>query len=234
MLLFTRSPMWGSDMDRSDEVIRSDVVEALSRDSRVNSSRITVVVEAGRVRLRGDAPTLYTIQIAGELAASVRGVVSVHSDLGVSRTATCPDDTVIKRFADQTLHYNASIGDGNIHVTVDTGTVTLLGEVDAYWKRNRAESLMLDIQGVVGVINQLAVVPELVPQDKVIADDVKSAIERCTSLGQDSINVEVHHGLVTLTGNVPSLLSKHTTPHIAESILGVKGVIDNLVVAAAD
>jgi osmotically-inducible protein OsmY len=221
-------------MDRSDEVVRSDVVEALSRDSRFNNSRITVVVEAGRVRLRGDAPTLYTIQIAGELAASVHGVVSVHSDLKVSRNEACPEDVVIRQFADQTLRYNASIGGGHIQVSVEAGTVTLEGDVDAYWKRNRAESLMLDIRGVVGVVNRLSVVPDLEPQDTVIADDVKSAIARSACPGRNNINVEVHCGLVTLTGNVPSLLSKHNTPHIAESILGVKGVIDHLVVASAD
>jgi osmotically-inducible protein OsmY len=221
-------------MDCSDEVIRSNVVEALSRDSRFNSARITVVVEAGKATLRGDAPTLYTIHIATELAASVRGVASVHSELNVSRVAGSPDDAVIERFADQILHYNASIGGGDIHVAVTAGIVTLQGEVDTYWKRNRAEALVLDIQGIVGVVNELVVVPELVPQDKVIADDVKSAIERCTCFGQDSINVEVRQGLVTLTGKVPSLWSKHNTPHLAECILGVKGVIDNLVVAATD
>jgi osmotically-inducible protein OsmY len=221
-------------MDRSDEVIRSDVVEALSRDCRFNSARITVVVHDGDVKLSGDAPTLYTAHAAAELAASVQGVVSVHSELGVSRSDASLDDAMIRRFADQLLRYNASIGGGNIAVTVDAGTVTLRGDVDAFWKRNRAELLMLDIQGVVGVINELGVVPELVPQDQVIADDVKSAIARSTCLGRNSINVEVHHGLVTLTGNVPSLLSKQATPHVAECILGVKGVIDNLVVAAAD
>jgi|GEM_PF-6771027 len=33
-------------MERSDPEIRSDIVEALSRDSRVNTARITVAVEA--------------------------------------------------------------------------------------------------------------------------------------------------------------------------------------------
>jgi osmotically-inducible protein OsmY len=112
--------------------------------------------------------------------------------------------------------------------------LTLEGEVDAYWKRNRAELLMLDIEGIIGVVNKLAVIPELTPQDKVIADDVKSAIARCACMGREHIEVEVRQGLVTLTGNVPSLWSKQTTPHLAETILGVKGVIDNLVVAAQD
>jgi osmotically-inducible protein OsmY len=53
-------------------------------------------------------------------------------------------------------------------------------------------------------------------------------------MGREHIEVEVRQGLVTLTGNVSNLWSKQTTPHLAETILGVKGVIDNLVVAAHD
>ena len=222
------------DMERSDEVIGSDVVEALSRDSRVNAARITVMVENGRVILSGDAPTLYTIQAAGELAACVHGVRSVHSELTVSRPPVGPSDAAIGNYAEQVLRWNASIGAGRIGVHVSAGVLTLEGEVDAYWKRSRAELLMLDIEGIVGVINRLAVVPDLVPQDQVIADDVKSAIQRCTCMQRERITVEVRRGLVTLTGQVPSLWSKRNTPHLVESILGVKGVIDNLVVAQQD
>ncbi len=220
-------------MECTDE-IKSDVVEALSRDGRVHSARITVVVENGRVILSGDAPTLYTIQTAMEVAACVQGVHSVHSELRVSRPPAGPSDAAIRNYAEQILRWNASISAGRIGVRVDAGVLTLEGEVDAYWKRSRAELLMLDIEGIVGVINQLAVVPELVPQDQVIAEDVKFAIERRTCRQQDSITVEVSQGLVTLTGHVPSLWSKHNTPHLVESILGVKGVIDNLVVAERD
>jgi osmotically-inducible protein OsmY len=221
-------------MERSDEIVRSEVVETLSRDSRVNTARITVVVEQGRVVLRGDAPTLYTIHVAMELAACVCGVQSVHSELDVTRPASSPSDDAILNYAGQVLRWNVSTGAGKIRVRVDGGMLTLEGEVDAYWKRNRAELLMLDIEGIVGVVNKLVVVPELTPQDKVIADDVKSAIARCTGMGREHIEVEVRQGLVTLTGNVSNLWSKQTTPHLAETILGVKGVIDNLVVAARD
>lgn len=221
-------------MEPGDELIKSDVVEALSRDSRVNSARITVVVENGRVILSGDAPTLYTAQVASELAACVHSVRSVHSELDVSPPPAGPSDAAIRNYAEQILRWNASVSAGRIGARVEAGILTLEGEVDAYWKRNRAELLMLDIEGIVGVVNRLVVVPELVPQDQVIAADVKSALDRCTCMQQDSITVEVSQGLVTLTGQVPSLWSKHNTPHLVESILGVKGVIDNLVVTQSD
>jgi len=217
-------------MDRSDPEISSDIVEALSRDSRVNTARITVIVNAGCVTLSGDTPTLYTASIARELVACVPGIRAVCCELEVVRPAGIPADTDICSHAEHILSWNASIGAREVSVSVNCGRVKLEGEVDAYWQRSRAEALILDIQGVVGVINKLVVIPELVPGDQVIASDVKSAITRCTCLNHDDITVEVEQGLVTLSGQVPSWWSKQNTPQLAESILGVKGVVDRLVV----
>ncbi len=218
-------------MQRSDEAIRIDVVEALSRDSRVNSARITVTVDAGRVVLNGDTPTLYTLHVAQGLAASVSGIRSIENQLSVSRPPSVQSDADIRVRAQQVLRWNESIAHDKIDVTVDAGTVTLRGQVDASWKRTRAELLVLDIHGITGLANELNVVPDLTPQDRVIAEDVRSAIVRCTCLGDDSITVEVDHGLVTLKGEVPNWWSKYRTPSIAEHVLGVKGVIDELIVA---
>jgi osmotically-inducible protein OsmY len=180
--------------------------------------------------LTGDAPTLYTIFIANELAASVPGVRRVHSELAVARPANAPTDAEIKNHAEHILRWNASISAGKVNVSVVSGRMALEGEVVAYWQRSRAEALMLDIEGVVGVDNNLLVVPELVPQDQVIATDVQSAIARYSCADQNSITVEVSHGRVTLSGNVPNWWSKQNTSHLVEYILGVKGVVDRLVV----
>lgn len=220
-------------MEVCDETIKSDVVEALSRDSRLNAARITVTAQDGEVTLEGDTPTLYAVRVAMELAACVSGIRQLHSRLCVTPPVGCPADEDIKRCADQILRWTVSLGAARVRANVLDGRLTLEGEVDAYWKRERAEQLMSDLQGVTVVVNRLAVIPELVPQDYVIAEDVKTAIGRCTCTGLERIAVEVDHGLVTLTGSVPSLRSKHTTPHLVGSILGVTGVVDNLVVAAA-
>ncbi len=217
-------------MQLSDAVIKSDVVEALSRDSRFSLARITVKADRGLVVLSGDAPNLYTIQVAMDVAGCVNGVQGVRSELSVVNPVEAPDDESIRKNANQILRWSASIGDGRVDVNVASGLLTLDGEVDAFWKRRRAEALMLDVRGVVAVANNIAVVPVLEPQDQVIADDVKSAIERCSCVSRDTIVVDVHHGLVTLSGEVPTLSSKRQTPSLAEAVLGVKGVIDKLVV----
>jgi len=217
----------------SDAEITGDIVEALSRDGRVNTARITVTVSQGHATLSGDAATLYAICVANHLAASVAGVLIVNNQLAVARPDNVPADADIKDRAVQILGWNTSIGTHKVRVSVTSGRVVLEGEVEAYWKRSRAESLILDIQGVVDVDNRLAVIPEIVPQDQVIATDIKSALARYQCPNQDRINVEVDHGLVTLSGHVPSWWSKQNMPHLAESILGVKGVVDHLVVEPA-
>lgn len=217
-------------MQLSDAVIKSDVVEALSRDSRFSLARITVKADRGLVVLSGDAPNLYTIQVAMDVAGCVNGVQGVRSELSVVNPVEAPDDESIRKNANQILRWSASIGDGRVDVNVASGLLTLDGEVDAFWKRRRAEALMLDVRGVIAVANNIKVVPVLEPQDQVIADDVKSAIERCSCVSRDSIVVDVRHGLVTLSGEVPTLSSKRQTPSLAEAVLGVKGVIDKLVV----
>ena len=217
-------------MDRPDASIKIDIVEALSRDSRVNSARITVTVVAGRVVLGGDTPTLYTQRIAEDLSTSVRGVRQVQNNLRVSRSAHCPSDDDIKNYAGQMLRWNASIDTRKINIQVSDGTVILDGEVDAYWKRQYIKRLLLDIQGITDVDNRLLVAPELVPQDQVIAEDIRSAINRYTRLGDDIISVDVSDGIVTLSGHVPNWYSKRRTPRVAEHILGVKGIINKLTV----
>jgi osmotically-inducible protein OsmY len=218
-------------MQGIDEAIKSDVVEALSRDSRVNLARITVDIDDGHVSLSGDAPTLYAIQAAVQLVSCVPGIRSISNRLVVDKSVRCSPDAAIQRCAEQMLGWNVSLNIAKLSVTVEQGVVVLRGEVSAYWKRNRAESLLCDLQGVVSVVNELAVIPELAPHDRVIADDVRMAIERCDCAAKDRIAVQVDQGLVILSGEVPSLWSKQNTQQLAESILGVKGVVDNLVVA---
>ena len=218
-------------MECRDETIKSDVVEALSRDSRVNSARITVDVDNCHVTLSGDAPTLFAIQAALDLVLSVHGVRTIHNNLEVYAGQQRLSDEEVQRCTQQVLRWNVSLNTSPLTVSVLHGSVTVKGEVDAYWKRGHAEYLVRDLQGVVAVTNEVLVKPALAPEDQVIRDDVKMAIARCSCTGDDAIDVEVNKGQVVLSGKVTSLWSKHMTPHVVESILGVKGVTDKLTVA---
>jgi len=70
---------------RSDERIREEVCERLSRDDALDASEIEVRVEGGQVTLAGRSPTRRDRQRAENIAADVAGVADVHNLIRVDR-----------------------------------------------------------------------------------------------------------------------------------------------------
>jgi osmotically-inducible protein OsmY len=66
-----------------DAVITTTVKSELARDSTLSATRINVDTDAGRVLLRGSAPSEQARDHATALVSGVRGVVSVDNQLTV-------------------------------------------------------------------------------------------------------------------------------------------------------
>ena len=77
-------------LERADDDLARDILEALFYDTWVDASRITVDVTDAVVTLRGHLPSDDEIRFAGEDAWSVAGVREVRSELRLARTR--PDD----------------------------------------------------------------------------------------------------------------------------------------------
>jgi osmotically-inducible protein OsmY len=69
---------------RSDDRIREDVCERLSRHGMLDASDVDVTVTAGEVTLRGSVPSRWAKREAEDLTDSVSGVRDVHNELRVS------------------------------------------------------------------------------------------------------------------------------------------------------
>lgn len=66
-----------------DETIRQHILEALHHDPGIDSSKMHVEVENGKVILKGKADTEKEKQLAETIAASVTGVSQVENHLHV-------------------------------------------------------------------------------------------------------------------------------------------------------
>jgi len=88
-----------------------------------------------------------------------------------------------------------------------------------------ARHLVLDCK-----LEDLAELPEYRPDDAV-ADDVRKALWKVPRLHIDmrGIQVNVHDGVVELTGNISSELNQHLAIEQARSVRGVLEVVDHLV-----
>ncbi|MFW6285772.1 MAG: BON domain-containing protein [Nanoarchaeota archaeon] len=219
-------------MIRTDEDIKKDIIDSLYWDSRIDVSNINVEVNEKKVILTGNVPTYLAKNAATDNAILVEGVISVVNNLIVTIPSSLeiPDDNEIKRRVNDLLLFNPDIDSTDIIVSSEDGIVTLSGNVDAFWKKTRAEELAYNIFGVWDVINELTIVPSNDIDDKIIADDIMASLKRKSTVDEEFIDVEVDNGNVTLTGEVLDWIAYKDAENAAKFTLGVIDVINDIVI----
>lgn len=217
---------------RTNEEIKKDVVDQLYWDSQVDASNIKVEVSEGEVVLTGTVPNYVAYKAAAGDAWAMSGVKHVRNDLTIVYPSELkvPTDEEIHVNCENTLVWKPDIEATDIDVEVKNGWVTLRGTVGAFWQKMRAEEVVLGLTGVLGVTNELAVVPSEEVTDKAIADAIEAAMERHIDIDVDLVDLEVNKGKVTLSGSVPSLQGFRSVQTIAENTYGVIMVENDLVI----
>jgi osmotically-inducible protein OsmY len=216
----------------TDVEIAQAVRDQLIWDNQVDASDITVEVRDGRVTLSGTVAT-YSAKLAAEGdALMIEGVVSVDNELTVEPVEPVTNDAYLANRAENILDWSPEVEVEDLTIKVIAGVATLEGQVDALWKKERAEELVSDIEGMVGVVNKIAVVPTESILDETIAEDIVAAIDRNIHVNVDNITVEVDNGTVTLRGEVPSFTAKKAAFESALNTSGVRAVINNVEVSS--
>jgi BON domain-containing protein len=141
-----------------------------------------------------------------------------------------PDD-VILRYADDTLdrtvHANPRFTYGqhpsrDITAEVEAGRVTLFGTAELRQIGDDASAALLRTPGVVEVADRILYLEDL-------KEDVENAL---AAKGLETVVVLVEHALVILRGEVPDAKTRWQAEDIAKKVPGVRGVVNNLEVAA--
>jgi len=217
-----------------DEQIKKNVVDELYWDNRVDASNISVVVDDGKVTLKGEVPTYLASTAALDDTLKILGVLSVDNQLEVKFpvTTTIPADLEILNEIEKKLARNPDIDILDMEIQVVSGKVTLRGTVDAYWKKLYAEELVASEPGVLFINNHLAIVPvnDIIDQD--IANDIVRSIESRAAVSADDVHVEVLNGHVRLSGSVPSWIAKRAAYEAALFTAGVVDVENNITINA--
>jgi osmotically-inducible protein OsmY len=213
----------------TEEIKRGLIIEQLFWDPRIDDTNIEVTVDDGKATLTGTVPDLRARVAATDAAWSVWGINSVENKLRIAPIQTM-EDSIIKRRVQSALEADSLLNAGDIKVSVDKGTVTLRGTVDAYWKKRQAEWHAEAVPHVVEVTNELAIVPTKRFTDEEVAKDIMAALERNAFVNAEAVNVSVSYGKVTLTGTVPSWTAKRAARDAAWYTLGVIDVEDRLLV----
>ncbi|HKK67582.1 MAG TPA: BON domain-containing protein, partial [Bacteroidales bacterium] len=118
----------------------------------------------------------------------------------------------------------------NINVKSSDGIVTLEGKVYSYWEKSIAEAIANSSVGVMGVNNNLTVLPRKSFIDVDIENDIKRELEKNPLIDESKLNVSVSNGIVTLSGHVRYRVIKQQVIDIVTYSAGVIDLVDELTI----
>jgi osmotically-inducible protein OsmY len=116
-----------------------------------------------------------------------------------------------------------------VAASVHDGAVTLTGFVDSCAAKLAAERAAKRVPGICAVANDIQVRQRLGRTDADIAADIAAAI-KLRPMFRDSVQATVHQAHVTLTGSVNSPFVRDAASTVMETIPGIKGVTNRIVV----
>ncbi|MEN3296340.1 MAG: hypothetical protein V7642_5593 [Burkholderiales bacterium] len=214
---------------KTDDEIKRDVEEELRWDPDIDATDVAVAVKDGVVTLTGFVPSYSQKFQAEQDAKRVAGVVAVANDIEVRVPALDQrPDPEIARDAVQALKNQLPYSSQNLKVVVHDGWITLEGEVEWNYQRERAEDAVRWIRGVKGVVNAIQVKPKVTPTD--IKKKIEEAFKRHAEIDADHIDVETRDGEVILKGTVHSWFEREEAERAAWSAPGVKKVEDHITI----
>jgi osmotically-inducible protein OsmY len=210
-------------------MLQQAVLAALKFEPSLDAAHIGVTAEGGVVSLTGHVWSYGQKQAAEAAAAGVRGVKGVAEEIEV-RLPFGADrgDDEIARAAAQRLAWDVSLPADAVKVKVESGWITLLGEVDWAYQKEIASDDVRRLRGVVGVSNQITLRPNVDAAG--IGDEITHALHRSWLFDPTEVQVSVEGGKVHLSGKVPTPHDRRVAAATAWNTPGVTDVENAILV----
>ncbi len=215
-----------------NQEVLNNIIAQLRADSRIDEKQVHVELTDSEVTLSGTVESLAALIAAEDAARSVSGVGRVSNLLNIRYPDEMEQltDNEITDSVRNRLSLDRNIKSEFIRVSTEEGIVTLNGSIESYRAREHCGKSVSEVQGVVQVINELAVVPTHMFADNQIATEINESLSRM-DVSTENITVRVEEGIVTLSGKVPHWNSYYSIEYAVKNIRGVKDVVNELILA---
>jgi osmotically-inducible protein OsmY len=215
---------------RPDSDIKRDVENELRWDPDINAADIAVALKDGVVTLTGFVKSYGQKAEAEVDVKRVAGVVGVANDIEVRLPVISRrPDPEIARDAVAALKLELPSSADHIQVVVEDGWITLEGEVEWHYQRERAQQAVRKIKGVKSVSNLIQLKPVMTPSD--VKRKIEEAFARNATIDASHIDVEANGGEVILKGTVRSWVERDEAERAAWAAPGVTKVDNRITIS---
>ena len=212
-----------------DSQLQEAVLATFNWEPSLSGGHIGVAANAGIVSLTGYVDSYAEKRAAEKAALRVRGVRGVAEEIEVRLAMDSRrSDAEIAAAAVERLSWNVTVPQDSVQVKVETGWVTLTGQVDWWYQKQAAMDDIKPLHGVLGVSNQIAIKPRV--DTSGLSDDITHALHRSWLFDPLDIRVEATGGRVSLTGTVKSWHERQVAGEMAWSARGTTAVQNDIFV----
>jgi osmotically-inducible protein OsmY len=218
----------------TDANLKKAVHDELYQDLRIEDPfEINVAASYGHVTLSGTVESYHDRLLAESDVKDVVGVARVTNNVVVDPAGR--EDLKVKRDVQLKLASDYLLSGRDIQVDVHDGVVNLSGDVKNHFERKHAVVAAADVPGVVDVVNTLHVTEPL-PSDTEIARQIRKRVasDEATRWVKDRIQVAVHDGVATLSGDVYTWAERRDACINALRTRGVEAVDNEITVEGVD
>jgi osmotically-inducible protein OsmY len=217
---------------KTNEELQKDVQDAIKWEPLLKAAEIGVTAKDGIITLTGTVNS-YSKKIEAEDAAKkVAGVKAVIEKIEVMLGSgpTISDNEIASEVLN-VFDWHWGIPENKVKVKVESGWVTLDGELPWNFQKEAVKRSVSNLTGVRGVTNNINIISD--SSDEIEKIDIEDAIGRNWSINTKDIVVDVSGNKVTLSGKVSSWYQKDETERIAWNAPGVQ-IVDNKLVIECD
>jgi osmotically-inducible protein OsmY len=188
---------------RTDSEIEKDVEEQLRWDPDIDATDVGVAVHDGVVALTGYVRSYKQRTQAERDVKRVAGTLGVANDIEVRLPLVNKrPDPEIARNAIENLHDELPYSAEFLKVTVQDGWLTLDGELEWNYQRDRATEAVRTVRGVIRISDEIKLKPRVAASD--VKRQIEDALKRSAELDANRIAVDTNGSEVKLTGRVKS------------------------------
>ena len=213
---------------KTNESLQKDVQDAIKWEPLLQAAEIGVTVKDGVVTLTGTVDNYIKKNEAETAAKNVKGVKAVIEKIEIKYNHTWDEksDLDIANEVISALRWNWNVPKDTIKVKVESGWVTLDGDLTWNYQRESAKNAVKNLEGVKGIYNNIKIKSD--HTDIIEKAAIEKALSRNWSINDNDIQVKVTANEVTLTGAVTSYYQKDEAERIAWNAPGVWSVNNEL------